>query len=234
MNMIEADQRQPAGRQINVKHLFFTILLLGLLLLRPLLPSAIVDAIFVPGMILAAWLAGGRTRRSLIVTVIAGGAALALLAFDLVAHEQFRAMIRQPLGFAVTFAAIGLLVYCGGVIMHSLLTAERIFIDEIIGTFNIYLIMGYVWSYIYILVELVSPGSFHPPTPEDALGIRFIYFSFITLTTVGFGDTVPVSPMAQMLVIFEAIMGQFYVAVVVAYLVSMYITHNLAARKPDD
>lgn len=234
MKMIGADQREPVRRQINVKHLFFTILLLGLLLLRPLAPSAVVDSIFVPGMILAAWLAGGRTRGSLIVTVIAGGAAFAFLAFDLTAHEQFRAMVKQPLGFVVTIAAIGLLVYCGGVIMHSLLTAERIFVDEIIGTFNIYLIMGYVWSYIYVLVELVSPGSFQPATPEDTLGLHFTYFSFITLTTVGFGDTVPASPLAQMLVIFEAILGQFYVAVVVAYLVSMYITHNLAAKKTDD
>jgi hypothetical protein len=219
---------------IDLKHLFLTVLLLGLLLLRPLLPSAVADTIFVPAMILSAWLAGGRTRRSLIVILISGVAAFVVLVFDLTAHEQFRAMVRQPLGFLMTAAVIGLLLYCGGVIMHSLLTAERVFVDEIIGTFNIYLIMGYVWSYIYVLVELISPGSFQPTTPEASLGLRFIYFSFITLTTVGFGDTVPVSPLAQMLVIFEAIVGQFYVAVVVAYLVSMYITHNLAAKKTDD
>jgi voltage-gated potassium channel len=234
MKMINADKEESVRRVINLKHVFLTALLLGLLLLRPLLPSAVMDAIFVPAMILSAWLAGGRTRRSIIVTVISGVAAFALLVFDLTAHEQFRAMVRQPLGFLVTAAAIGLLLYCGGVIMHSLLTAKRVFVDEIIGTFNIYLIMGYVWSYVYIFVELIQPGSFQPATPEDTLGLRFIYFSFITLTTVGFGDTVPASPLAQMLVIFEAIAGQFYVAVVVAYLVSMYITHNLATKKTDD
>ncbi len=86
------------------------------------------------------------------------------------------------------------------------------------------------WSYVYAILELYSPGSFGPGGYEDSLGLRFMYLSFVALPTVGFGDTVPLSPQAPMLVIFRAIMGQLCVAIMVAYLVSMYGTHNLAPK----
>jgi len=210
------------------------VLLLGLLLLRPLVPGAVADAIFLPTIIVSAWLAGGKTRRSLIVTIILGFAAFGILSFDLLAHEQFLKFFSRPLGFPAAVAVLFVLIYCGAVILRSLLATERVFVNEIIGTFNLYLIMGYTWSYVYLLVELTSPGSFQTSSTAGGLGLRFIYFSFVTLTTVGFGDTVPASPIAEMLVVLEAIIGQFYVAVVVAYLVSLYIIHELESRKKED
>jgi hypothetical protein len=227
------DQR-PLQEGVNLKHVVLMILLLGLLLFRPLVPSVVVDAVFLPTMIVSAWLAGGRTRSSLIVTVVSSLGAFGVLLFDLLAHEQFNTFFHQPLGFPVAVAILVLFLYCAVVILRSLLTTERVFVNEIIGTFNLYLIMGYIWSYVYLLLELTSPGSFESASKAGNLGLRFIYFSFVTITTVGFGDTVPASPMAQMLVVLEAIIGQFYVAVVVAYLVSMFIIHELASRNKDD
>ncbi len=227
------DQR-PLQEGVNLKHVVLMILLLGLLLFRPLVPSEVVDAVFLPTMIVSAWLAGGKTRSSLIVTVVSSLGAFGVLLFDLLAHEQFSTFFRQPLGFPVAAALLVLFVYCAVVILRSLLTTEQVFVNEIIGTFNLYLIVGYIWSYVYLLLELTSPGSFESASTSGNLGLRFIYFSFVTLTTVGFGDTVPASPMAQMLVVLEAIIGQFYVAVVVAYLVSMFIIHELASRNNDD
>lgn len=222
--------RRSIMQAIDLKHLFLAVLLLGLFLLSPLLPGSVMDAVFVPSIIMCAWLAGGKTRLSFIIALISAIAASGLLIFDLATPQQFLALIREPLGFLFTVAVIGLLFYCGGVILRSLLIVERVLLDEVIGTFNIYLIIGYLWSYIYMMVELLKPGSFQPQIPEDSLGVHFIYFSFITLTTVGFGDTVPTTALTQMLVILEAMIGQFYVAIVVAYLVSMFITHNLAAK----
>jgi len=232
--MGNSSERDSFWGRLNLKHLVLMIVLLGLLLLRPLVPSAVADFILLPTIIVAAWLAGGRTRRGLVVAVILGLAAFGLLLFDLFAQQQLQAFMRRPVGLPVSAAVLFLFLYCGGVILHSLLTSERVYVDEIIGTFNIYLVMGFTWAYVYMLLELSAPGSFQTADASEAMGLRFIYFSFITLTTVGFGDTIPTSPLAQMLVILEAIIGQFYVAVVVAYLVSMYITHELTANRKND
>ncbi len=215
---------------MNLKHVALMVILLGLLVLRPLLPSALADAIFLPTIIVAAWLAGGRTRRNVFVTSVSGFFVIAFLIVDIVAHQQMRSLLRQPLVFFVAASVLGLLIYCSGVILHSLLTADRVSINEIVGTFNMYLIMGYAWSYVFMLIEFCAPGSFQPAGTSGSIGLRFIYFSFVTLTTIGFGDTIPVSPLAQMFVILEAIVGQFYVAIVVAYLVSMHIIHKLEAK----
>jgi hypothetical protein len=229
--MNRSDAQDPFESRVNLKHLVLMLILLGLLLLRPLVPGPIADAVFLPTIIAAAWLAGGKTGRGLIVTVLLGLAAFGLLLFDLFAHEQLQAFMRTPVGLPVAAVVLFIFLYCGGVILHSLLTAERVFANEIIGTFNIYLIMGFTWAYIYMILEQSAPGSFQTVSASENIGLRFIYFSFITLTTVGFGDTVPATPFAQMVVILEAIVGQFYVAVVVAYLVSMYITHEIMAGR---
>jgi voltage-gated potassium channel len=229
--MTASDKQNSRALMVNIEHLALLILLVGLLLFRPLMPSALADSIFLTAVILSGWLAGGRSRWSTLLMAVFSLVALAVLTVDIFAHQQTHQMVHDPVGFLAVVAAIAMLLYSAAVILHSLLTAERISLDEIVGTLNIYLIMGYTWSYVYVLVELCSPGSFGPAGYEGSLGLRFIYLSFITLTTVGFGDTVPLSPQAQILVIFQAIMGQFYVAIVVAYLVSMYVTHNLAPKE---
>jgi voltage-gated potassium channel len=212
---------------LYAKHFAFTIILLSLLIIRPLSPNeALADAIFLPTIILAAWLAGGKSRRSFGLTVIFGAAAFGVLIFDFMAHNQISSIIRQPVGLLVAVAILFILLYCGGVVLHSLLTAKRVYVDEVVGTLNIYLLIGYTWSYIYVLLEICRPGSFRMSELGERLSTQLIYFSFITLTTVGFGDTSPATPVAQALVILEAIFGQYFVAVVVAYLVSMYITHK--------
>jgi hypothetical protein len=215
---------------LNLKHLALIIVLLALLLSRPLIPSSIADSVVLLTMIFSAWLAGGNSRRALIAAIGAGLASIAVVTFDIVAHYHVRDFVRQPAGFAVAATILLLLFYSGAVILHSLVKVERVFVNEILGAFNMYLIMGFAWSYAYGLVELWAPGSFQWPDSESSLGLQLTYFSFVTLTTVGFGDVLPVSSTAKMLVILEAIIGQFYVAVVVAYLVSMYITHKIAFK----
>jgi voltage-gated potassium channel len=229
--MTDSDERISLLRWINIKQLTLLGLLAGLLLFRPMMPSALADSLFLPAVILSAWLAGEKSRLRFVLMSAFSLVALAVLAADIFAHEAFRESVHKPLGLLAVASTIAMLVYSAGLILHSLLTAERISPAEIVGTLNIYLIMGYTWSYVYLLLEVCVPGSFGPQGYEGSISLRFIYLSFITLTTVGFGDTVPLSPQAQMLVIFQAVMGQFYVAIVVAYLVSMYVTHNLASKE---
>ena len=91
-----------------------------------------------------------------------------------------------------------------------------------------YLILGVIWSLAYYLIALRIPGAFNvqgavSPGDGEVLRSRLFYFSFVTLTTLGYGDIVPVHPMVRMLVILEGVAGQLFPAILIARLVSLQV-----------
>ena len=87
-----------------------------------------------------------------------------------------------------------------------------------------YLLIGMAWAPAYQLVELIKPGSFHfasAPDGANDLPAKLLYFSFSTLTTVGFGDVTPLEPFARSLAIAEATVGQLFPAILIGALVAM-------------
>lgn len=103
--------------------------------------------------------------------------------------------------------------------------------DAIFGTVCGYLLLGIIWSLLYSAVEIAFPGSFEMPargvaevaTARPDHGV-LTYYSFITLTTVGYGDVTPITTFARTLAWMEAITGQFYLAILVAGLVGFKVT----------
>lgn len=96
---------------------------------------------------------------------------------------------------------------------------------RIYGAIAVYLILGILWGEFYVLIYLFEPAAFYfdPATQFGEPPIsELIYFSFTTLTTVGFGDIIPVHPMARSLATLEALVGQLYPAVLLARLVTLY------------
>jgi hypothetical protein len=96
--------------------------------------------------------------------------------------------------------------------------------SRIQGGICAYLLLGMAWASAFDLVEQVRPGAFHfvsEPASLDQLSSKLIYFSFATLTTVGFGDVLPVHPFARSLAIAEAIVGQLFPAILIGALVAM-------------
>ncbi|MBX7246471.1 MAG: potassium channel family protein [Candidatus Sumerlaeaceae bacterium] len=93
-----------------------------------------------------------------------------------------------------------------------------------------YLILGFCWALAYELLAGAVPDAFAytvgPETTHSMQGFRGLYFSFITLSTVGYGDIVPVSNGARLLAMLEATSGVFYVAMVVARIVAIYTMTN--------
>ena len=101
------------------------------------------------------------------------------------------------------------------------------------GAIVVYLLIGFIWSYIYSLIESLHPGSFTHMGEHVIFWHRpLVYFSFVTLTTLGFGDITPTTPLAQSLVILEAIIGQIYLIIQVSWLVGLYVAHTREQRKP--
>lgn len=86
----------------------------------------------------------------------------------------------------------------------------------------VYLLLGTVWVNAYRLVEIVEPGSFAVPTGGAPTVADLRYLSFVTLTTLGYGDVTPASGFARVLAILEAVTGTFFIAFLVSRLVSLY------------
>lgn len=103
--------------------------------------------------------------------------------------------------------------------------SNEISVNRIFGAICVYLLLGSIWAVAYTIVELASPGSFNGLTLSDEPGwdSRWVYFSFITLTTLGYGDITPATTTTRVLAFAEAIFGVFYMAVLVAGLVSAYM-----------
>jgi hypothetical protein len=114
-------------------------------------------------------------------------------------------------------------------VLGQTLRAGPITFHRIQGAVAAYLLLGVIWAYAYALLAHVRPGALAGPVnPAD--GPRaFLYFSFVTLTTVGYGDVLPVHPLARSLAMLEAVTGPLYLAILVARLVSVAVAPD---RKP--
>lgn len=114
-------------------------------------------------------------------------------------------------------------------IFTSITTARQVLFtgaidgNKILGAICLYIMLGLIWAMTYTIIHLFTTNAF---TGVNDVGDwyevlpDFIYFSFVTLTTLGFGDISPLMPITRFLVYFEAIFGQFYLAILVASLVS--------------
>jgi len=94
--------------------------------------------------------------------------------------------------------------------------------NKILGAVCLYLLLGLIWAVLFTLLQLELSGSFQTMQHNNQwfmLFPDFVYFSFVTMTTLGFGDISPTLPLARFLVYLEAIIGQFYLAILVASLV---------------
>jgi hypothetical protein len=121
------------------------------------------------------------------------------------------------------------LLFLGYVVVHLLrfvLRAPQANSEVLSAAISVYLVLGLAWALSYRLVALLSPEAFTFSTGPEASRVmssfNAFYFSFVVLSTVGFGDITPTSNAARMLTVTEALTGMFYVTVLIARLVGMY------------
>lgn len=146
-------------------------------------------------------------------------------------------VVAEPLAhwlhIAANLAAAGFIAFAFYGIVSELILL-RLTRHAVLGAVCGYLLLGILWMLLYLAVETAVPGSFRisaeddlrsagPQSVRDLLG----YFSFITLATVGYGDVTPVTPIARTLAWLEAVVGQFYLGVLVAGLVGFKVTQAL-------
>ena len=151
--------------------------------------------------------------------------AMLLMAIALVAYWLgiFKLVPYSAEGALVLFAGFyGLLIYS---LVRQLFNASHVTSGVLCGTMCLYLIIGLFWGTLYCLIEQLHPGAFSGALLEDPKTSQlhiFNYFSLVTLTSLGYGDITPQIPGAASLCQMQAIVGQFFTAVLVAWLVGMY------------
>ena len=111
---------------------------------------------------------------------------------------------------------------CVWVIFLYVLRSQEITVDTIFASIVAYFLIALTFSRVYEIVQTVNPGSFGP-SETAYTPLELAYFSLVTIATLGYGDILPRIPLTQVLAVLEAVVGQFYVAVLVAWLVSAYI-----------
>jgi hypothetical protein len=205
------------------RFLFLFISIILMMVLRPIMEdlirlSILTDILFAAILISGLW--AMSQRKGVFVTALL--VAIPALGLEWVAYFMELPALR-PLGrffLAIFFGVTSVALF------SHLLKAKEVTADLIMGAASAYLLIGLLWAFVFFFLETFSPGSFNIAGSRVDMDSQLIYYSFVTLTTVGYGDITAATTTARSLSVLEAAIGQLYLAVLVARLVGMHIVHS--------
>jgi len=226
-----------AYRERPYRNIFFALLVV--ILVDALAPNAFARGRFADLMLAAVLVAAlvetVRTRHNAILALILGLPAV-VLRVTAAFTEDSRAMNTTVVSLTTLFIAF--LIWN---LLHDLAKGNRSTSERIFGALCAYVFIGLLFALFYAHMEYRQPGTFATSQAifaEDAMSESnlfplFTYFSFVTLTTLGYGDISPVAEHARTLAWFEALVGQLYLAVMVAGFVAMHISESMRKNRGD-
>ena len=181
-------------------------------------------------LIVGVWSLGTRLTQVIGMTL----ATLAILFSSLAHTVAWQGLDRATLVVALLFFGL-----TGAIALRAVMAPGPVDRNRILGSICAYLVLGYCWAILYTFVWLNDGDAFRGITAKNLLSIdpdeltafsEFLYFSFVTLTTLGYGDVRPVSDVARILAMLEATLGQLFLVIVVARLVGI---HTVQAMRRD-
>ena len=202
--------------------------LAGLLVIYPMMADWIIGRIIEQlgtfSVLVTGILAIYKTRRQIVYAVI-----MAVITLFLgIAHSMFSGM--SWLNLVWLSSALVFFVSVTWVLARDIFTSRGSATSALLyGAVSVYLLIGLTFANAHFLLETITPGSYHCQSTQcdaDYQMSAYVYFSFVTLTTMGYGDIIPATRIAGMLSYMEAITGQMYVAILMARLVGMHISQS--------
>jgi voltage-gated potassium channel len=224
------------------RHVQLLAALVGMEVLNPLmanetLPERLVSIALFTLVWVTVFRALFRTRRR---RWIGSGLAGITVVIDLA--RLFASPQRQlQLDILMNVTAGAFYVFVLAVIVNQVFSTRQLRIDDVVGAFSGYILIALLWGRLYILAWMLMPTSFNL-SPDIAWELRnwstrhalFDYFSFTTITSIGYGDITTIGPVSDALVWLEVMCGQFYMAVVVATIVGMKVAEALSSPRSED
>ncbi len=158
-----------------------------------------------------------RQRRVFLITALMAVITLAV---------RWASWLSPPGAFGAwpAFSASVMVLTFSFLILREVVRPGPVTLPRVLGAIAVYLLLGLAWAGAYQVAEHIFPGSFTSMTAQPVGPNAWAYFSFVTLTTVGYGDIVPVHHVARSLATGEALTGQLYIAVLLARLVSLEVS----------
>ena len=161
------------------------------------------------------------SKRNIIIALCLAVPWFVTLMINFPMFESERSIVvRKEIVFAVL-----LFLFTTITIFLHLLKSREVTSEILFASVCVYLLVGLTWAALYIFIDILYPNSFIDVGDNIAITApRFLFFSYITLTTVGYGTMTPISDPARSLALLEAIIGQLYLAILVARLVGLHIS----------
>ncbi|MGY8769516.1 MAG: potassium channel family protein [Pirellulales bacterium] len=234
------------------RHCVMLLSLLALVIIQPFFSHSAVgifvgDLLFSLVIMASVFDIGIRKKRwtvSIIVALPALGFMWSLQAFD--QTNNYDALVWWLI--LRNLLMIGFLCYTTVLLMQEVFSTDEITQEEILGGISAYLLLGLIWAYLYTTVLIYDHDAIDfPPLEEitvemeDSIKARayhevgsLVYFSYVTLTTLGYGDITPRSPIARTLAWLEAGIGQLFIAVMMARLVGLRVAVMIEQRRNKD
>lgn len=160
-------------------------------------------------------LASSGLRSKLVA--IAAGIAAACVVFAAIAAISGR---NGFLGVSA-LAQIALLAWAAGAILRTIVSESEVGFRTILGAISIYVIFGLLFTDLYVGIDRLQAGAFFGPVTDPANG-DFIFFSFTTLTTTGYGNLIPGGQPGKLFAVLEMLLGQIFLVTLIARLVSLW------------
>jgi hypothetical protein len=205
----------------------FLILFISFILLfalEPFLDKAVtIDTlidVLVTVILISAVYAISQKRRTQVIALVLG------IPF-FVGHWGVHVLDSVPLKLIGVLSGVLFFGYVSAIIVRHLFTEQKVTPDLVLGSLCGYFLVGFMWAFAYAAIEIVSPGSLHLPQEGYRDLSNFFYYSFVTLTTLGYGDILPLTSPARNFAILEAVIGQIYLTVLVARLVGIHISQSM-------
>jgi hypothetical protein len=199
----------------------FYFLLFGLLTLLLLAPIAAgqfentVALAFTVTLVISVW-SLARTRWAYYAGWILAVASLMISAIEY--GTAIPTLIVLSSGVTFAFCMLTMIIALRQVVLERVVNTNRL-----AGAVSVYLLMGLNWAIVFQFLALANPGAFTGlEGSSDRSFLNLLYYSFVTLTTLGYGDIAPLSPVARALAYLEAVSGVMYVAILVASLVGSF------------
>jgi hypothetical protein len=184
------------------------------------------QAVQVALMMFACLLAVGRSRTALtlvLALLVAGGLGIA----------QFLSHRHGIVECGRAVFVCGMAFWAVGHLMPRTFRAQVVTSSNLNAAAAIYLLMGFAFANLFEVVYLLHPAAYQVAGGGSLLADDFLYFSFITLTTVGYGDVLPLSGVARMLAVTEALVGQVYLVLSVSRLVGLHVAHSTVPKSEE-